>query len=80
MIKATISRWQLFYITTNVYQQAKGNIKDMQKWAFEIFSTFLANGAVNALYNNLKLDKNYQTIIIITKCKNYWKQKNYGTY
>eukprot|EP00105_Crassostrea_gigas_P014163 XP_011430726.1 PREDICTED: rho guanine nucleotide exchange factor 11 isoform X29 [Crassostrea gigas] len=35
----------LFYITTNVYQQAKGNIKDMQKWAFEIFSTFLANGA-----------------------------------
>lgn len=71
MIKATVSRKQLFYITTNVYQQAKGNIKDMQKWAFEIFSTFLANGAVNAFYNNLKLDKNYQTIIIITKCKNY---------
>lgn len=71
MIKATVSRLQLFYITTNVYQQAKGNIKDMQKWAFEIFSTFLANGAVNAFYNNLKLDKNYHTIIIITKCKNY---------
>lgn len=71
MIKATVSRKQLFYITTNVYQQAKGNIKDMQKWAFEIFSTFLANGAVNAFYNNLKLDKNYHTIIIITKCKNY---------
>ncbi|XP_061164873.1 rho guanine nucleotide exchange factor 11-like isoform X7 [Saccostrea echinata] len=35
----------LFYITTNVYQQAKGGIKELQKWAFEIFSTFLANGA-----------------------------------
>ncbi|XP_062571786.1 rho guanine nucleotide exchange factor 11-like isoform X7 [Saccostrea cucullata] len=35
----------LFYITTNVYQQAKGGIKELQKWAFEIFSTYLANGA-----------------------------------
>lgn len=40
-----------------MYQQAKGNIKDMQKWAFEIFSTFLANGAVKAFYNNLCLIK-----------------------
>lgn len=37
---------QLFYITTNVYQDAKGGTKELQKWAFEIFSTFLANGAV----------------------------------
>ncbi|XP_078323651.1 rho guanine nucleotide exchange factor 11-like isoform X5 [Crassostrea virginica] len=35
----------LFYITTNVYQDAKGGTKELQKWAFEIFSTFLANGA-----------------------------------
>ncbi|XP_056012868.1 rho guanine nucleotide exchange factor 12-like isoform X33 [Ostrea edulis] len=35
----------LFYITTHVFHQAKGGIKELQKWAFEIFSTFLANGA-----------------------------------
>lgn len=45
-----------------MYQQAKGSIKDMQKWAFEILSTFLANGAVCTFYNNLKLDKNYQIL------------------
>lgn len=45
-----------------MYQQAKGSIKDMQKWAFEILSTFLANGAVCTFYNNLKHDKNYQML------------------
>lgn len=45
-----------------MYQQAKGSIKDMQKWAFEILSTFLANGAVCTFYNNLKRDKNYQIL------------------
>lgn len=45
-----------------MYQQAKGSIKDMQKWAFEILSTFLANGAVCTFYNNLKLDKNYRIL------------------
>lgn len=45
-----------------MYQQAKGSIKDMQKWAFEILSTFLANGAVCTFYNNSKLDKNYQIL------------------
>lgn len=62
-----------------MYQQAKGSIKDMQKWAFEILSTFLANGAVCTFYNNLKLDKNYQ--ILSSLNARVTEQKNiYGTY
>lgn len=63
-----------------MYQQAKGSIKDMQKWAFEILSTFLANGAVCTFYNNLKLDKNYQILSSSLNAR-VTEQKNiYGTY
>lgn len=60
-----------------MYQQAKGSIKDMQKWAFEILSTFLANGAVCTFYNNSKRDKNYQILSSslnarVTEQKNIW--------
>lgn len=65
-----------------MYQQAKGSIKDMQKWAFEILSTFLANGAVCTFYNNLKLDKNYQILSSslnarVTEKKNIWNLFNF---
>ncbi|KAK3107440.1 hypothetical protein FSP39_014688 [Pinctada imbricata] len=52
VLSSTLSHdCQLFYITSNLYQQAKGGCKELQKWAFEIHSTFLVYGAP------LKIDK-----------------------
>jgi hypothetical protein len=36
----SISEFILFYLITNLY--ANGNLKDMKKWAYEIYSSFLA--------------------------------------
>ncbi|XP_069115290.1 rho guanine nucleotide exchange factor 11-like isoform X4 [Argopecten irradians] len=35
----------LFYITASLYNSAKGGLQEWKKWAFEIYSTFLVDGA-----------------------------------
>ena len=36
----------LFWLTTDVYAQESGSTKELRKWAYEIYSTFIANNAV----------------------------------
>jgi len=43
----SISEFILFYLITNLY--ANGNLKDMKKWAYEIYSSFLAPFAVSSI-------------------------------
>ncbi|XP_021377330.1 rho guanine nucleotide exchange factor 12-like isoform X4 [Mizuhopecten yessoensis] len=35
----------LFYVTVSLYNTAKGGLQDWKKWAYEIYSTFLVEGA-----------------------------------
>ncbi|XP_066932997.1 rho guanine nucleotide exchange factor 12-like isoform X3 [Clytia hemisphaerica] len=35
----------LFWLTTDVYAQESGSTKELRKWAYEIYSTFIANNA-----------------------------------
>ncbi|XP_060077003.1 rho guanine nucleotide exchange factor 11-like isoform X2 [Ylistrum balloti] len=35
----------LFYVTASLYNTAKGGLQDWKKWAYEIYSTFLVDGA-----------------------------------
>lgn len=44
----SISEFILFYLITNLY--ANGNLKDMKKWAYEIYSSFLAPFAVSSTH------------------------------
>ena len=36
----------LFWLVTDVYAQESGSAKEMRRWAYEIYSTFIANNAV----------------------------------
>ena len=36
----------LFWLVTDVYSQESGSAKEMRRWAYEIYSTFIANNAV----------------------------------
>jgi hypothetical protein len=44
----SISEPILFYLITDLYK--KGNLKDMKKWAYEIFSSFIALSAVSKFF------------------------------
>ena len=46
MSKGNISL-QLFWLVTETYAKEEGSVKDLKKWAYEIFSTFLAQTAVS---------------------------------
>ena len=37
----------LFYQMTSLYGNAQGSSKDLKKWAYEIFSTFIVHAAVS---------------------------------
>lgn len=40
---------QFFHIVTEAFKQATGSAKDLRKWGYEIFSTFIAPKAVSIL-------------------------------
>lgn len=44
----SVSEYILFYLITNLY--ANGSVKDMKKWAYEIYSSFLAPFSVSNAY------------------------------
>ena len=44
----------LFWLVTDVYSQESGSPKELRKWAYEIYSTFIANNAVSLFANDVR--------------------------
>ena len=45
----------LFWLVTDVYSQESGSSKEMRRWAYEIYSTFIGSNAVRLIYNDIYL-------------------------
>lgn len=42
-----------FWLVTGTYEQEQGTVKDFRRWAYEIYSTFVATAAVSVFFLNL---------------------------
>ena len=49
---------QLFYVVSGYYQNAPGTCKELKKWAFEIYSTFLVAAGSVSFISNIRIENN----------------------